>query len=237
MKVYDKTELGQYNGKAGKSAFVSVNGKIYDVTESKRWPQGSHMKRHQAGEDLSEDIKSAPHGADVLDRFQMVGMLQEFRKEPQPGLRGQVETLLERFPFFRRHPHPAVVHFPLGLLMVAPVFQVAAFVFGSAATEWAAFLSLCVGAITIPAAILTGYLTWWVNYDAFDNPTIRAKRRFAWMSLLLGFASVGLRFFVITSPLNISDPLVILYTIMLVVLAVIVSRIGFLGGKLTFPYE
>jgi hypothetical protein len=94
-----------------------------------------------------------------------------------------------------------------------------------------------VGLISIPAAMLTGYFTWWINYDASESPIIRMKRRLAWIALILGSAVIILRFCVLTDPLEIRSVYVNLYIIGLVTLTAIVSCIGFLGGKLTFPYE
>ena len=40
------------------------------------------MRRHHAGHELSADIKAAPHGLDVLDRYPQVGVL----KKEAPGV-------------------------------------------------------------------------------------------------------------------------------------------------------
>jgi len=39
------------------------------------WRDGLHMRQHPAGNDLSGCMESAPHEADVLERFQEVGDL------------------------------------------------------------------------------------------------------------------------------------------------------------------
>ncbi len=38
--------------------------------------------------DLTDDIKAAPHGLEVLDRFEAVGEFERPRKEPAPGSKG-----------------------------------------------------------------------------------------------------------------------------------------------------
>ena len=50
-------------------------GKIYDVTDSSLWHNGDHMSAHQAGKDLTEAIKIAPHNKDVFNRINQVGVL------------------------------------------------------------------------------------------------------------------------------------------------------------------
>ncbi len=237
MKVYTSDKLAECNGKNGRVTLVAVDGKVYDVSTSKRWGDGNHMKRHSAGGNLSIDINSAPHGREVLERFEVVGVFDEVLSETPPGTRGKVETWLNKQPFFRRHPHPAIVHVPVGLMVVLPIFEIAGLAFQSARTEWAAFCCLLVAILAIPAAIATGYFTWWINYEARDFPTVRRKRQLAWVSLILGIFVVLLRLAVIVDPLNIQQPYVIAYLVGIFTLAALVGYVGFLGGKLTFPYE
>ena len=70
-------ELAQYHGRDGKPAYIAVNGKIYDVTGSPRWSNGLHPPDHQAGQDLTEELASAPHVRAVVERFPVVGTLDQ----------------------------------------------------------------------------------------------------------------------------------------------------------------
>jgi predicted heme/steroid binding protein/uncharacterized membrane protein len=237
MKVYGPQELSEANGKNETRTLVAVDGKVYDISESRRWMEGAHMKRHNAGRDLSSEIKSAPHGPDVLERFEQVGTYEEAPPPPPQGFRGKVEFWLDRFPFLRRHPHPAVVHFPMGLLLSVPMFQLVALAMGSLYTEWAAACSLILGFLFIPPSMAAGYFTWWINYDRKEWPLIRIKRRMAWVMLVLAACAIGVRFGMVTDPLQVRDTMVILYCCNLLALAAGVGYVGFLGGKLTFPFE
>jgi predicted heme/steroid binding protein/uncharacterized membrane protein len=237
VKDYNPQQLMENDGQEGKPTLVAVNGKVYDLSQSKRWIAGSHMKRHKAGADLSEDIKAAPHGLDVLDRFEQVGTLVSPKEAPAEGFKGTVESLLDRHPFFRRHPHPAVVHFPVGLLTVAPLFEAIGLITRSPKTEWAAYCCVIVGLLSIPAAIVTGYFTWWINYDATDSPTLNKKRKLAWTALCLVLAAFLVRTFAVVDPLNVAEIWTVVYILLMVLLTAAVSAVGFLGGKLTFPYE
>ncbi len=69
-------ELAKYNGKDGNAAYIAVDGVIYDVSNSKAWENGGHQG-YEAGQDLSEQIKSAPHGVGVLAGMPVVGVLVE----------------------------------------------------------------------------------------------------------------------------------------------------------------
>ncbi|TFH46232.1 MAG: hypothetical protein E4G94_02855 [ANME-2 cluster archaeon] len=64
-------ELKKFDGSASK-AYVAYAGVIFDVTDSRLWKEGLHMRKHRAGEDLTMAFMEAPHGPDVLDRFQVV---------------------------------------------------------------------------------------------------------------------------------------------------------------------
>jgi predicted heme/steroid binding protein len=72
-----RTELAMFDGRDGRRTYIAVNGTIYDVTESPRWENGLHPPDHQAGQDLTEELKSAPHIKAVVERFPVVGTLEE----------------------------------------------------------------------------------------------------------------------------------------------------------------
>jgi len=72
-----REELAQYDGREGRKAYVAVNGKIYDFTASRLWQQGDHQGEHQAGRDLTAELAKAPHVRAVVERFPVVGELQE----------------------------------------------------------------------------------------------------------------------------------------------------------------
>jgi predicted heme/steroid binding protein len=74
MRVFTKEELKKYDGSNG-IAYVAYAGKVYDVSRSFHWKKGVHQVTHYAGRDLTDALKQAPHGADRLDRFPIVGEL------------------------------------------------------------------------------------------------------------------------------------------------------------------
>ncbi len=77
-------ELAACDGKEGRPAYFAYNGLIYDATESALWKQGQHMARHNAGTDLSEALKLAPHEEDRVLRLPVVGKLLAGRTEKTP---------------------------------------------------------------------------------------------------------------------------------------------------------
>jgi predicted heme/steroid binding protein len=72
-----RSELRRFNGLNGAPAYVGYRGRIYDVTESFLWPKGCHQGLHHAGYDLTNRLKEAPHDADQLEKFPLVGYLDE----------------------------------------------------------------------------------------------------------------------------------------------------------------
>ncbi|MCB2226453.1 MAG: CopD family protein [Desulfarculaceae bacterium] len=62
------------------------DGQAYDVSNSKLWPGGEHMRRHQAGEDLTEALAAAPHGPEVLERLPKLGPVAPAEAKAGPEL-------------------------------------------------------------------------------------------------------------------------------------------------------
>jgi len=81
-------ELKKYDGRNGQPAYVAVSGVIYDVSASPMWQAGTHMDQHQAGQELTEDLKNAPHVRKVVERFPTVGQL-EATPAPTPASSGK----------------------------------------------------------------------------------------------------------------------------------------------------
>ena len=188
-KSYTREELAAFNGQNGQPAYVVHEGRVIDVSESKRWKDGKHMNRHQAGTDLTADIASAPHGTEVLDRFPDVGGLAAEGPEESP-VPEFVQELLDRFPFLQRHPHPMFVHFPIVFMIFAPVFTVLYLIFDYPPFEATAFHMLGVGSFMSIIAIATGFATWWLNYMAKGMLLVNVKIVFSF--LLLGLSSAAL---------------------------------------------
>lgn len=74
QKTFTKDQLKEFNGQNGKAAYVAVNGTVYDVSNVKQWVNGTHHGV-EAGKDLTEAIKSSPHGLSVLEKLPVVGKL------------------------------------------------------------------------------------------------------------------------------------------------------------------
>ena len=77
MREYTLEELAEYNGKNenGKT-YVAYQGKVYDVSNSSYWMNGTHAGCN-AGTDLTGKIEKTPHGAEILKGYTVVGTLKK----------------------------------------------------------------------------------------------------------------------------------------------------------------
>lgn len=70
-------ELEEYDGEDGKSAYVAIDNKIYDVTKSPFWRAGKHFGL-KAGRDLTEEFYSChANNLDAIKDLEVVGVLKE----------------------------------------------------------------------------------------------------------------------------------------------------------------
>jgi predicted heme/steroid binding protein/uncharacterized membrane protein len=235
MKSFTKEELAQYNGQNGQPVYIAYKGNVYDVSESKLWKGGLHMRRHNAGTDLTTDIQAAPHDIEVLGRYPQVGTLSAEAQAP-PQLHGWLVWLLNTNPFFRRHPHPMTVHFPIVFLLSYPVFNLLFGVTGNRNFESTAFHCLGGGIFFMAVAMVTGYLTWWYNYMGRMMKPVAIKISASVITFILA---------VIAFIWRLKNPEVMLgpqgphtvYFICSLVFIPLISIIGWCGATLTFPIE
>lgn len=76
-KRFSRRDMAQFDGKDGRPAYVAYNGNVYDVSDSVFWTDGNHLQSHNAGMDLTSEFEDAPHGEDVFEGVQKVGILED----------------------------------------------------------------------------------------------------------------------------------------------------------------
>jgi predicted heme/steroid binding protein len=72
---YTKSQLALRNGQDKPEIWVAFEGCIYDVSASKLWRKGKHYE-HWAGQDLTDELKDAPHSQQVFEKFTVIGLLK-----------------------------------------------------------------------------------------------------------------------------------------------------------------
>jgi len=68
-------DLQHFDGVENRPAYFAYKGKVYDVCLSKVWKGGAHFKKHQAGNDLTDILTTAPHGEDKILKMPVVAEL------------------------------------------------------------------------------------------------------------------------------------------------------------------
>lgn len=76
LPEYTRSHLALRNGQDKPEIWVAYKGMIYDVSRSKLWRAGKHYE-HWAGQDLTDELKDAPHNENVFDKFKVIGMLKK----------------------------------------------------------------------------------------------------------------------------------------------------------------
>lgn len=74
LPTYTRSQLALRNGQDKPEIWVCYDGIIYDVSESGLWRKGMHYE-HWAGQDLTEELKDAPHTNIVFEKFKKIGRL------------------------------------------------------------------------------------------------------------------------------------------------------------------
>jgi len=77
LPEYSKNQLALRNGQDKPQIWVAYRGYIYDVGESRLWKNGKHYE-HWAGQDLTEELREAPHSESVFSKFQLIGKLKDY---------------------------------------------------------------------------------------------------------------------------------------------------------------
>jgi len=79
-------ELSNFDGKEGRASYFAYKGKIYDASSSPLWKDGTHLKKHFAGNDLTEMLKHAPHGEEKIFQLPIVGQLMPIETKKEKSL-------------------------------------------------------------------------------------------------------------------------------------------------------
>jgi predicted heme/steroid binding protein len=74
VPTYTRSQLALRNGQDKPEVWIAYQRLIYDVTKSRLWREGKHYE-HWAGQDLTDELKDAPHTAMVFDKFKVIGKL------------------------------------------------------------------------------------------------------------------------------------------------------------------
>ncbi len=75
MVEFTKAQMALRNDQDKPEVWVAFQGWVYDVTASRLWRNGKHYE-HWAGQDLTDELKDAPHTEKVFEKFKVIGKLR-----------------------------------------------------------------------------------------------------------------------------------------------------------------
>lgn len=225
-------ELSVSDGQEGRPAFVAYKGKVYDVSQSRLWRSGVHVRRHHAGNDLTADFAAAPHDESMLERVPMVGTLAIAKTVAEEKPESRLMALLDLY--FDLHPHPVAVHFPVALGVASAFFLILYLLTRNPAFEISAYYVLWAAAIMSPFAMLTGAVSWFFNYGRVLDGRFSAKISLSIILLIVEVFALVLRT-TNSSALVDREPLGLVYVLAVLVVVPLVAMLGWIGARIAFP--
>jgi len=222
-----RDEVKKYDGKNGNPAYIVYKNKIYDVTVSKLWQDGTHMIKHKAGDDLTEFINKAPHGEEVLFTFPCLGTFEGGTAMISP----RKECLMKWYQKY--HPHPMLIHFPMGLFCFSSLMLFLHLVYGNASFELSAYYALIVAVISVYPTVVAGLFSWFVNYNLKLNRIFLNKIIFSVLLMVVSTITVVIRIFY-SEIMNYLSTFRLLYVVMFFINIPLLTVVGYNGGKITW---
>lgn len=225
--IVKKNDVAAKNGQEGNDSYIVYEDKIYNVTGSRLWKNGNHVNRHKAGEDLTEFMSMAPHGAEVLEKFECIGEIEDNFREVSK--KDRYRQLYSKF-----HPHPIVLHYPMGLIGFSAVMLFLFLLTGNRNFEHASYYSLFGGVLTTFPTIASGVLSWWINYEMIMTNIFKNKIISSLALVLVSSFALIIRILIPDVALG-SDFLSYLYIASVFISVPIMTVAAYNGGKITWP--
>ena len=77
-QIVSESELRRNTGERGTRKWIAYDGIVYDVTDCPKWRLEMHERMHFPGQDLTSELRDAPHKEDVFNRpcVKVVGKLE-----------------------------------------------------------------------------------------------------------------------------------------------------------------
>ncbi len=215
-------ELKEYDGKEGKPGYTAFKGKVYDISNSQLWKNGIHADTHLAGIDLTESMLSAPHGEEILIKFQILG---ELGKEKSLG-----QKLLLKLG--ESHLHPILVHFSIAYSIAVSLLSLLYIFTGKIPFEIASYYMLALGFLAAPPAGLSGLFSWKATYEGKMTRTF--VRKIIFTVVLIVVITVCFIWRTLNPDVLVTTSINYIYLTLVLSLVPIVTILGYDGGKIVY---
>ena len=154
------------------------------------------------------------------------------RMSPYPGL---LRRCWNDFHLCAGIPIPCF-HFPIAFTVSPGLFYLLYLLSGVKGFETTSFFCLGAGILFTVPGVLTGFFTWWLNYQARPLRPVRIKIIFSTVLVTVSLCAFLLRFLFPEAVLS-GKGMEMFYLLLLLALIPIVSTIGWFGASLTFPLK
>ncbi|MCP3901509.1 MAG: rubredoxin, partial [Desulfobacteraceae bacterium] len=131
----------------------------------------------------------------------------------------------------KHHAHPVSVHTPNGILPVAVVLWIGAWIFNYDILSKAAIINMIFVIIALPMVIFTGVLEWKKKYKGALNQIFKLKILSATLTSGLCVISVG---WYLVNPEVLSSDFAWLFIVVNIIMVIFAGISGHIGGKLVF---
>jgi predicted heme/steroid binding protein/uncharacterized membrane protein len=217
-------QLKQYNGQNKQKAYVAYKGNVYDVSSSPLWENGIHKKIHEAGLDLTDAMENAPHAEEVFADFDIVETLDEKDES-------KIDWVKQ---YYKYHPHPMLVHFPIALHLFATGLDLIFLFHPKSSFATGVFYTFFVATVMGVFTMISGLLSWYINYQLAFTHIFVMKLSFSIITLLLGI--VGIIIY-LDNPevVYLTNLPSILYHGIVFLTGITVIVLAYYGGKITWP--
>ncbi|WP_299983899.1 rubredoxin-like domain-containing protein [Desulfobacula sp.] len=165
------------------------------------------------------EVKSGPDSPEKKEVLKSVPGIKEtgFKK---------IQSLL-----VKHHAHPISVHTPNGILPVAVLLWLMAWMFGYDLFSRVAFINMIFVIVTLPFVIFTGVLEWKKKYNGVLTMIFKLKIMAATLTTVS--CTISLVWYLI-DPQIISSPKAWVFILINIIMLIAVGIAGHIGGKLVF---
>ncbi len=200
------------------SKFVEIDlASIPENTPPKKKP----LKRSEPDAPKKEEAVKKPEP----DTPQKKEVEKKVPKIKETGLE-KINSLL-----IRHHAHPVLVHTPNGILPIAVILFLLAWIFDYDLLARVAFINLIFVVLALPLVLLTGILEWKKKYNGAMTTIFKLKILAA--AVTSASCVISLVWFWL-DPMVLSSPQALIFLFINIIMLICAGIAGYIGGKFVF---